>query len=199
MLPHGGFATARAALPEKTVERRTLFATLAAAAAANAADFQNPFAQAFLASFIEHWKDTREYSLAVLDAMPAGRFTSKASPAQRTFGEQMLHLASANNAYFRGFGLVPPPEGPPPSASDKEAVRAFVVASFDFTGAVLARMTEKDVLRTDIKFSPRLPAHSTIDIFLRAYMHTAHHRGQIITYLRVNDVAPPTWKFEPHA
>jgi uncharacterized damage-inducible protein DinB len=38
-----------------------------------------------------------------------------------------------------------------------------------------------------------------VDIFLRAYMHTAHHRGQIITYLRVNEIVPPTWKFEPHA
>ena len=86
-----------------------------------------------------------------------------------------------------------------PSAADKAAVRAFVVAGFDFTDAVLAKMTEKDVLRTDVKFSPRLPPHSTVDIFLRAYMHTAHHRGQIITYLRVNEIAPPTWKFEPHA
>ena len=60
-------------------------------------------------------------------------------------------------------------------------------------------MTEKDILRTDIQFSPRLPKHSTVDIFLRAYMHTAHHRGQIITYLRVNEIKPPTWKFEPHA
>ena len=86
-----------------------------------------------------------------------------------------------------------------PIAADKAAVRAFVVAGFDFTDAVLAKMTEKDVLRTDVKFSPRLPPHSTVDIFLRAYMHTAHHRGQIITYLRVNEIAPPTWKFEPHA
>ena len=77
-------------------------------------------------------------------------------------------------------------------------MRAFVVAGFDYTDAVLAKMTEKDVLRTDIKFSPRLPAHSAVDIFLRAYMHTAHHRGQIITYLRVNEIKPPAWKFEPH-
>ena len=181
------------------MERRTVFSALAAGMGAQAATFSNPFAQTFLKSFVAHWNDTREYSLAVLDAMPADKFTSKANPAQRTFGEQMLHLASANTAYFRGFELLPPPEVKPPDAADKAAVRAFVVAGFDFTDAVLAKMTEKDVLRTDIKFSPRLPAHSAVDIFLRAYMHTAHHRGQIITYLRVNEIKPPTWKFEPHA
>ena len=181
------------------MERRTLFPALAAGLAAPGATFTNPFAQAFLNSFVAHWADTREYSLAVLDAMPADKFTSKANPAQRTFGEQMIHLASANTAYFRGFGLLPPPELKAPDASDKAAVRAFVVAGFDFTNAVLAKMTEKDVLRNDIRFNPRLPAHSAVDIFLRAYMHTAHHRGQIITYLRVNEIKPPVWKFEPHA
>ncbi|MBI2688540.1 MAG: DinB family protein [Acidobacteria bacterium] len=181
------------------MERRTTLAALVAGFAANSATFTNPFAQAFLKSFVDHWKDTREYTLAVLDAMPADKFTSKANPAQRTFGEQLLHIASANTAYFRGFTLVPPPDMKTPDASDKVAVRAFVAAGFDFVESVLARMTEKDVLRTDIKFSPRLPAHSAVDIFLRAYMHTAHHRGQIITYLRVSEITPPTWKFEPHA
>ncbi len=181
------------------MERRGVFGALAAGMAAGAAPWTNSFAQAFLASFVAHWKDTREYSLAVLEAMPADKMTSKANPAQRTFGEQMIHLASANTAYFRGFELLPPPEMKAPNAADKEAVRAFVTAGFDYTDAVLAKMSEKDVLRTDIKFSPRLPAHSAVDIFLRAYMHTAHHRGQIITYLRVNEIKPPTWKFEPHA
>ena len=43
---------------------------------AEAAPAGNAFAQTFLKSFVEHWKDTREYTLAVLDAMPADKFTS---------------------------------------------------------------------------------------------------------------------------
>lgn len=181
------------------MERRSVFAAMAAGIPAAAAPWSNGFAQAFLASFVAHWTDTREYTLAVLDAMPADKFTSKANPAQRTFGEQLIHLASANTAYFRGFDLGPAPTAKAPDAADKAAVRAFVTAAFDFSDAVLGKMTEKDLLRTDIKFSPRLPPHWAVDIFLRAYMHTAHHRGQIITYLRVNEIKPPTWKFEPHA
>lgn len=181
------------------MDRRSVFPALAAGMAASSAPWGNAFAQAFLASFLAHWKDTREYTLAVLEAMPGDRFTSKANPAQRTFGEQLVHLTSANTAYFRGFDLAPAPAMKAPDAADKAAVRAFVTAGFDFTDAVLAKMTEKDVLRTDVRFSPRLPPHSAVDIFLRAYMHTAHHRGQIISYLRVNEIQPPAWKFEPHA
>jgi uncharacterized damage-inducible protein DinB len=30
-------------------------------------------------------------------------------------------------------------------------------------------------------------------------MHTAHHRGQLVVYLRVKGIVPPTWAFEPTA
>ncbi len=50
------------------MERRTVFSALAAGMAAQGATFSNPFAQTFLKSFVAHWVDTREYSLAVLDA-----------------------------------------------------------------------------------------------------------------------------------
>jgi uncharacterized damage-inducible protein DinB len=176
-----------------------LLAAGAAAPAAPAADWKNDFAKSVYDSFVLHWQDTREYTLAILDAMPAGKFNSKADPAQRTFGEQLLHLAAANTAYFRGFGLLPPPEVPKVDPADKDAVRHAVAAGFDYTSAVLAKIGEAELARTDIAFSPRLPKHSAIDIFFRAYMHTAHHRGQIVTYLRVNGITPPAWKFEPHA
>jgi uncharacterized damage-inducible protein DinB len=180
------------------MRRRTIFAAAAAALPAEA-QWTNPFAEAFLKSFVAHWKDTREYTLSVLAAMPAEKFTTKASPAQRTFGEQLLHIATANTAYFRGFALAEAPALKAPDAADKAAVRAFVVAHFDFSDAVLAKMNQSHVVRNDIQWSPRQPKHSTVDIFLRAYMHTAHHRGQIISYLRVVEITPPTWKFEPHA
>lgn len=181
------------------MKRRQALAAAAAAALPAEAQWTNPFAQAFLKSFIEHWKDTREYTLNVLDAMPAGKFTLKANPAQRTFGEQLIHIAGANTAYFRGFDLAEPPALKPPDPADKTAVRAYLVAHFDFSDAVLAQMTQAHVVKTGIQWSPRQKPHSTVDIFLRAYMHTAHHRGQIISYLRVAEIVPPTWKFEPHA
>ncbi len=46
-------------------------------------------------------------------------------------------------------------------------------------------MTEHDLMRTDITPFPKSPTHSALDMLFRAYMHTAHHRGQVVTYLRV--------------
>jgi len=109
----------------------------------------------------------------------------------------LVHLARANAAYFSAFALMPPPEAP--SATDKETVRKFVTASFDYVRSVLEKLSEKDMQRNDLGKGSRYGAHTAVDMCLRAYMHTAHHRGQVVVYLRVKGITPPAWKFEPTA
>ena len=182
--------------------RRVLSALALSAGAATSASAQNawsdPFAKSWHESFTAHWRDTREYTLAMMEAMPAEHFTSKPDPAQRGFGEQFVHLAQANNNYFQGIGLGDAPKMTA-NAADKESVRKFLTASFDYTAGVLGRMTGKDMARRDIKLFQRGEVHSATDVCLRAYMHTAHHRGQAVAYLRVKGITPPAWKFEPKA
>ena len=174
---------------------------------AQSSDWSNPFAKAWRDSFVEHWQDTKEYTLAVLDAMPADGFDLKPNPAQRPFGDQLRHLAVANVAYFNTFGLVPVPDATLTTdrnrldkyanPTDKDAVRKFVSASFDYVSSVLAKLSEKDLTRKDLMLG-KAP-HTATDICLRAYMHSAHHRGQAVVYLRVKGITPPAWKFEPTA
>lgn len=195
------------------MKRRLLFPALVAAPSAlaqsSAQGWSDSFAKVWHQTFVEHWQDTKEYTLAMLDAMPAEAFDTKPNPAQRSFGDQFRHLAVANVVYFRSFGLVPVPDATLTTDSkllnkyaaetDKAAVRKFLVASFDYVSSVLVKMTQKDLTRTDIVMWKGEVPHSGTDVCLRAYMHTAHHRGQAVVYLRVKGIAPPAWKFEPAA
>ena len=185
------------------MKRRHMLTTLAAAPAA-AAQSGGGFATAWRDSYAKHWRVEKEYTLAVLEAMPVDGFDFKPNPVQRTFGDQLRHLAYANIAYFRTFKLLPV-ESPPlatdtksldavANPSDKEAVRKFVSASFDYASAVLEKLTEAELTRKD--YGLRQP-HSGVDLMMRAYTHTAHHRGQAVVYLRAKGIAPPAWKFEP--
>lgn len=159
------------------------------------------FAQVWMNHAKEHWADTKEYTMAVFDAMPADAMGFKPTPVQQPFGTMMTHLGSANVIYFRAFGLVPPPAGLPATKElnreDKAVVRAYLESTFDYVAAVLAKMTPKDLERTGLVLFPNAKPHSAIDVFLRAYMHSAHHRGQATSYLRGKGIAPPPWKFEP--
>ena len=196
-------------MPNRRDMLLSAMAALPAASLAQTTGWTNPFAKALHTCFRLHWVDTKEYTLAMLDAMPADSFEFKAHPTQRGFGDQLAHLGMANVAYFRAFGPSLGIEDKLPKTysdvrkeyplDNKEAVRKFVTATFDFSLAALDRMTEKDLMRTDITPFPKAPTHSALDMLFRAYMHTAHHRGQVVTYLRVKGLVPPTWKFEPHA
>jgi len=186
------------------MRRRELAAALGAPLFAQAQT--KSFAAVWRDNFLNHWKDTRDYTLAVLEAMPEDGFGLKPNPAQRPFGEQLRHLASANVVYFRAFNLLPVPDSLPLDREvlakqvdplDKAAVRKYVAASFEYVAAVLGKLSEKDLARTDLALFKGAAPHSTIDVCMRAYMHTAHHRGQAVVYLRVKGITPPAWKFEP--
>jgi uncharacterized damage-inducible protein DinB len=176
------------------MKRRYIVPVLASAAYSPAQT--TSFALHFRDSFLRHWQVERDYTLAVAKAMPAEFYDFKPNPVQRSFGEQLIHLAGANIAYFSAFDLVHPPDRP--TGSDKETTQKYVDLSWDFTTAVLRKMAEKDLLRNDLG-APRFKPHSGTDLCLRAYTHTAHHRGQAIVYLRIKGITPPTWAFEPTA
>jgi uncharacterized damage-inducible protein DinB len=42
---------------------------------------------------------------------------------------------------------------------------------------------------------PNRPNASSRDALLNMYMHTAHHRGQAIIYLRLKGVEPPQYRY----
>jgi uncharacterized damage-inducible protein DinB len=176
------------------MKRRHALAALGGAALSTPAQTAS-FALSFRDSFLGHWQVERGYTLAVAEAMPAEHYGFKPNPAQRSFGEQLTHLAAANMAYFNLFGLIPLPERP--TGSDQEAARKYLNTSWDYTTAVLRKLAEKDLLRHD--FNLRQKPHNGTDLLLRAYTHTAHHRGQAIVYLRIQGITPPTWAFEPTA
>ena len=174
---------------------QSLAALPLAASPASAADaaWSNEFAKRQRDDFLAHWRSTREYTLEVLGIMPADKLDFKPSDEQRTFAEQLEHLARANDAYYSRFEKeleTPRPE--PPAELTKESLRQYLTASFDYSEAVLEAVTEADFMRRDLIL--REP-HSAQDVFLRGYMHTAHHRGQVITYLRILGIEPPLWRF----
>ena len=178
-----------------SMKRRYVLPALAGAALPGAAQ-SGSFILQFRDSFLRHWEVERSYTLAMAEAMPAEHYEFKPDPVQRSFGEQFIHLAGANTRYFSSFGLMPPPEVP--KAADKETVKQYISTSWDYTTEVLRKLSEKDLLRNDLG-TPRFKPHSGTDLCLRAYTHTAHHRGQTIVYLRLKGIKPPTWAFEPTA
>jgi uncharacterized damage-inducible protein DinB len=180
------------------MHRRQALTRLAGAglvAAPASAAWQNAFAERLREDLLGHWQSERDYSLAIVGAMPEEKFGYRPTPEVRTFGEQAVHFARAQAAYFSRLELLEAPNAPPEDAAAPVA-NAYVTASFDYVRDVLTKVGEQEFFRRDLSLG-RAKLHTTQDLWFRAALHTAHHRGQLIVYLRLNGIAPPDWQFAP--
>lgn len=182
------------------MKRRQALQGLAAGAwlaVPSSAAWKEAFAEQFRQDILGHWANERDYTLTIFDAMPAEKVSWQPTPEVRTFGAQAVHLGRGNAAYFRYLEVpgVQAPESPEESLADPAAIRAFLVASYDFVRESLEKVAEQEFLRRDLALFQRRAMHTTVDLFLRSVLHTAHHRGQMVTYLRLNGIKPPDWQF----
>ena len=80
--------------------------------------------------------------LDVAEAMPAEKFTFKATPAQRDFGGHVMHIAQINMMVLKTLGG----KAPAPAINEKATSKADTIKamsdSFDYGTAVLNEQTE---------------------------------------------------------
>lgn len=158
-------------------------------AALPAAAQDNPL----VSTLSKHWATTRTYTLAVAAQMPPDQYTFKPTPAQMSFGEQMLHIANANGYFFGKMTGAKAPAGPDKSAAgDKAAVIKALTESFDFVAAQMATLKDSQLLEIVESGEGKM---SRFEVLLLAFDHTAHHRAQTLVYLRLKGIVPTEYKF----
>jgi uncharacterized damage-inducible protein DinB len=144
---------------------------------------------------LPHWKTSKEFTLAVLAAMPTESFNFKATPQEMSFGQLFMHLSFYNTFLLaKGKGETTPYKLEKESESlTKETAKKFVNETFDYTINKIESITEAE-LETVRDVIPGTK-HTGAELILRAYMHTAHHRAQAEVYLRLKEIKPPDFKF----
>lgn len=134
------------------------------------------------------WSAQKDRIVALAEAMPAEKYEVKATPPQRTYGEQLMHLAEANVRLLKALdpaGAVPVPTLPQGHA--KADVVQAVTAAYDYGAAVLnaerANLLNKPASAG--RFSTRARA------VWAAMSNAMDHYGQCVVYLRLNGIVPP--------
>src|SRR5262245_38859312 len=122
-------------------------------------------------------------------AMPEYKFTFKPTPAQRNFGEQMLHIAGANVMIVKFVGA----KAAPPAINDKATAKADILKalndSFDYGIAALQEQTDETLAQTvQASF---LGTTTRARVFWSLLGHAWDEYGVVTTYLRLNGIVPP--------
>jgi uncharacterized damage-inducible protein DinB len=146
------------------------------------------------ADFIENWKTSKEFTLAVAGDMPEKFYSFKPNPAEMNFGSLMVHIADSNRLRFAQVSEDTTPAPPAPQAWNKAAIVDRLRESFDYCIAKLGTISDDQLKKQYQGAWYERPAASGSRILLGMYVHTAHHRAQAEVYMRANDVKPPAYR-----
>jgi hypothetical protein len=120
-------------------------------------------------------------------AMPAEQYAFRLTPPQRAYGEWIEHTAGMNLRVCATAQGAPAPVAPKTNGSKEEILQA-IEASFAFCDASLAAMTDERALRV-VNENPRRTA---LDSLLGLIANLNSHYGNMVGYLRVKGITPPT-------
>ena len=147
-------------------------------------------------------EDTLRYAegqfLTIVEAMPEAKFSFVPIVGNfadaRSFAEQVKHVACAQFAFFNEIEGKTPPEacerGGPSRASTKAELIRYLRDSFDYGNRVLATIDSQNALE---RVEGRYAGPSTrLGMAVTAVWHVTDHYGQIVEYLRMNGIVPPS-------
>ncbi len=143
-------------------------------------------------TFLEKWENSRDYLLAVAEAMPEEKFDFRPTDRQMEFKEQLLHIKSnmdwlATN-YF-GAEKASGNSNGRDTLSKAETLEILKIA-FDRVSSVLQH-TASSALSEEVDFFTG--TKTKLQILNLLQDHVSHHRGQLIVYLNLNNIEPPKY------
>lgn len=142
---------------------------------------------------LDSWNDVGRKLIAMAEDFPEDKYDFKPTPAQRTFAQQLLHMAGANyyftNPVIGSNAAVD--ENPKREVYKTKAdVVAFVKKSFADGAAAIRAKGDKGL--NDLVVDPF--AHQQVRVIDWAYgfiEHCGEHYGQLVVYYRLAGLVPP--------
>ena len=135
--------------------------------------------------------------LGVAEAMPEDKYgyipTAGKFDDVRSFGEQVKHVACAQFAMFNEFEGKKPPDdcergGHDPAKSKAELIK-YLKDSFNYSNRVIATLTAQNAVdRIEGRYAG---PNTKLGISVVSVWHMTDHYGQLVEYLRMNDIVPP--------
>ena len=143
---------------------------------------------ALAAVVLKDWEDLKTAMMEFGDAMPAENFDFKPTDELRSFGEQLMHVASAHLFYMGNLDTdaARPDLGEPVEKAD---VLQALSDSFDFGTEILSGQTDASL--REMVDGGYLGESSRARIAYQAMIHTRQEYGVMTVYLRLNDIVPP--------
>jgi uncharacterized damage-inducible protein DinB len=161
----------------------------------NAYSFGQKIDPNFIDSFLVRWDYNRIYTFEILEAMPESKFEFQPKNEMMPFSKLYTHIGYSLDVYAGVFdGKIPNEE---PETSIKKAKLEYLNRCLDHFETAYKSLNKNELYTKNHFYPDKEPWKEfyVFDIIMLAYNHTVHHLGQATTYLRLNGITPPRYRF----
>jgi uncharacterized damage-inducible protein DinB len=168
-----------------------IFLSLASAALAQSAAPNSGAALSSSQAVLEAWNDIGRKLTAMAEDFPEDKYDFKPAPTQRSFAEQLLHLAGSNDLFTDvAKGKKPVDDESREHFKTKAAVVGYVKKSFA-EGAVVIQSKGDAGMAQFVVDSESGHRVQLSDLAYGVIEHSGEHYGQLVVYYRVAGLVPP--------
>ena len=170
------------------------FGAMATVAAAAPPVFAQGTSPSVVKELVAGWQRAATDIIDVAEAMPEEKYAYKPTPEVSTFREQLVHLAGATQRF------IDTAKGTKSESGHKAMTKAEVIALLKQTlqtgQEMLGSLTDAQLLE-QVKFPIGNRMVTRFTFWLGPLYQVRNHHGQLVVYLRLNGIVPPTTARRP--
>jgi uncharacterized damage-inducible protein DinB len=150
--------------------------------------------QLLINSHLEKFKNAKSYTLSMAEKLDEQKYDFKPVKEEMSFKEQLVHIGE--NIYWLSSTYIKeepnPLKGKKVNSSDmnKEQVMQFVKDAYEYGLKVMIELDEKTLSNEFNWNAGKLNKYQFLNLIQD---HQTHHIGQLIVYLRLNNIEPPKY------
>ena len=150
--------------------------------------------QLLINSHLEKFKNAKSYTLAITDKLAEDKYDFKPVKEEMSFKEQLVHIGE--NIFWLSSTYIK--EEPNPSnvkkvnsnEMSKKQVIQFLGDAYEYGLKVMIELDEKTLSNEFNWNAGKLNKYQFLNLIQD---HQTHHVGQLIVYLRLNNIEPPKY------
>jgi uncharacterized damage-inducible protein DinB len=172
--------------------RKQIALLLLAAPAVAFAQTKAPAPMSAVAQVRAQFEQASTYVLQSAEDMPADKFSFRPTPEVRTFGELIGHVAGSQTMFCAiALGEKPPAEDAVEKAAKSKADLVKAMKASNEFCARAYKQSDAAASATVELFGEKATRLTTL---IENYGHDMEHYGNLVTYLRINGLVPPSSK-----
>jgi uncharacterized damage-inducible protein DinB len=143
--------------------------------------------------WLQKWDNARDYTLECLSLMPEESLGFQPIDSVMTFNEQVVHICK-NMTWLanRYLGKSPAFEFDwETDVSNKAELMELVTEAYQYGREAVEVMKKEDLEMVHEFFAGPMTGRQIMNLMQD---HQTHHRGQLIVYLRLNNLKPPRYR-----